>query len=143
MRDAQIFLEASRLANNALKGIHFVQVARNVGQSPSTSHMKKIDEGIKLLEEVLNALEARERQETISSEALSILYAISQGRLLAEPTALKRMVANSIKELKRFRDGEIDVPEEAEDLLEIIASATAEESTKASAKVRIFMTEAR
>jgi len=143
MRDAQIFLEASRLANSALKGVHFVQIARNKGRSPSASRIEKIDDGIKLLERVLATLEAREKQETVSSEALSILYAISQGRLLAGSSVLKQTVANSIGELERFKRGDTETIEEAEELLEIIAGSTAEEATKASAKVRIFMMEAR
>ena len=143
MRDAQTFLEASRLANSALKGIHFVQIARNKGRSPSASYMEKIDDGIKLLERVLATLKAREKQETVSSEALSILYAISQGRLLVGSSALKQTVVNSIEELERFKQGDAETIEEAEELLEIIAGSTAEEATKASAKVRIFMMEAR
>lgn len=143
MRDAQTFLEASRLANSALKGIHFVQIARHKGRSPSVSHMKKIDDGIKLLERVLATLEAREKQETVSSEALFILYAISQGRLLVGSSVLKRTVANSTSELESLKRGDAETAEEAEHLLEIIASSTAEEATKASAKVRIFMMEAR
>jgi len=143
MKDAQTFLQASRLANNALKGIHSAQIARNLGRSPSVSHMEKIDDGIKLLEGVLTTLNAREKQETVSSEALSILYAISQGRLLVGSSVLKQTVANSIEKLKRFKRGETETIEEAEELLEIIAGSTAEEATKASAKVRIFMMEAR
>lgn len=145
MRDAQTFLEASRLANSALKGVHFLQLARNVTPlcSPSASHLEKIDDGIKLLKGVLAALEARERQETVSSEALSVLYAISRGRLLAGSSALKQTIANSIEELEKFKRGDVETIEEAEELLELIAGSTAEEATKASARVRIFMMEAR
>lgn len=143
MRDAQTFLEASRLANNALKGIHFVHIARSKGRPPISSHMERIDDGIKLLGRVLTTLEARERQETVSSEALSVLYAISQGRLLAGSSALKQTVTNSIQELERFKRGDAETIEQAQELLEIIAGSTAEEAAKASAKVRIFMAEAR
>ena len=143
MRDAQTFLEASRLANSALKGIHFVQIARDKERSPDARHMKKISDGIKLLESVLATLEAREKQETVSSEALSILYAISQGQLLVGSSILKQTIAKSIRELEKFKQGDAETIEEAEELLEIIASSTAEEATKASAKVRIFMMEAR
>jgi len=143
MRDAQTFLEVSRLANSALKGVHFVQLARNIGRSPSASHLERIDDGIKLLKRVLVALEARERQETVSSEALSVLYAISQGRLLAGSSALKQTIVNSIEELERFKRGDAETIEEAEELLEVIAGSTAEEAMKASARVRIFMMEAR
>jgi hypothetical protein len=143
MRDAQTFLEASRLANNALKGIHFVQIARRKGHPPISSHVERIDDGIKLLGRVLTTLEARERQETVSSEALSILYAISQGRLLAGSSALKQTVTASIQELERFKRGDAETIEQAQELLEIIAGSTAEEAAKASAKVRIFMAEAR
>jgi len=143
MRDAQTFLEASRLANNALKGIHFVQVARATRRLPSASHMESIEGGVKLLERVLATIEALEKKQTVSSDALSILYALSQGRLLGGTSALKRTVANSIKELAKFKQGESEPIDEAEGLLEIIAGSTAEEASKASAKVRIFMTEAR
>lgn len=143
MKDAQTFLQASRQANSALKGIHFAQIARNEGRSPSASYMEKINDGIKLLKMVLATLDAREKQETVSSEALSILYAISQGRLLVGSSVLKQTVANSIEKLEKFRRGETETIEEAEELLEIIAGSTAEEATKASAKVRIFMMEAR
>lgn len=143
MRDAQTFLEASRLANNALKGIHFVQIARSKERQPISSHMERIDDGIKLLKKVLTTLDARERQETVSSEALSVLYAISQGRLLAGSSALKQTVTNSIQELERFKRGDAEAIEQAQELLEIIAGSTAEEAAKASAKVRIFMAEAR
>jgi len=143
MRDARTFLEASRLANNALKGVHFVQIARKKGCSPSAFHVEKIDNGIELLERLLATLDAREREETVSSEALSVLYAISQGRLLAGSSALKQTINTSIKELQEFKQGETDIIDEAEDLLEIIAGSTAEEAMKASARVRIFMMEAR
>ncbi|KPV63975.1 MAG: hypothetical protein AOA66_0492 [Candidatus Bathyarchaeota archaeon BA2] len=143
MRDAQTFLGASMLANNALIGIHFAQIAKSKGTSPNVDHINKIDDGIKLLTEVLKTLEARERQEKVSSEALSVLYAISQGRLVREPLALKRIIAGSIDELQRFKGGEIETLEEAEGLLEIIVNSTAEEATKASSKIRIFMMEAR
>lgn len=141
MRDAQIFLEASRLANNALIGINFMKIARSRGISPSVDIMNKIDDGVKLLTEMLKTLEAREKWEKVSSEAISVLYAISQGRLVRDQIALKHMIANSIDELQRFKRGEIEVPEETEDLLEIIANATAEEATRASSKIRIFMPE--
>ena len=143
MKDAQTFLEASRLANSALKGIHFVQIARNKGRSPKAPHLKRINDGIMLLERVSATLEAREKQETVSSEALSILYAISRGRLLVGSSVLKQTVANSIRELKKFKRGKAETAEEAEELLEIIVGSTAEEATKASTKVRIFMMEAR
>lgn len=143
MRDAQSFLEASRLANRALKGIHFVQIVRNQERSPSASHIEKINDGIQLLRRVLATLDAREKHEAVSPEALSILYAVSQGRLLVGSSALKQTVGNSIEKLERFKRGETETIEEAEELLEIIASSTAEEATKASAKVRIFMMEAR
>lgn len=143
MRDAQTFLEASRQANSALKAIHFMQVGRKKGGSPSALHIEKIDDGVRLLEKVLVALEARESEEKVSSEALSTLYAISQGRLIAGSTALRQTISTSIQELHKFKRGETDVIEEAEDLLRIIASSTAEEAMKASARVRIFMMEAR
>ena len=143
LRDAQSFLEASRLANGALKGIHFIQIARNQGHSPSAAHKGKIDNGINLLRRVLTTLDAREKQETVSPEALSILYAVSQGRLLVGSSTLKQIVGNAIEKLERFKRGETESIDEAEELLEIIASSTAEEATKASAKVRIFMMEAR
>jgi len=143
MRDAQTFLEASRLANNALKGIHFVQIARKKGASPNAFHVEKVDDGIELLERLLTTLEARERDEIVSSEALSILYSISQGRLIASSPNLKQTISASIKELQEFKREGTATIEDAEDLLEIIAGSTAEEAMKASARVRIFMMEAR
>jgi len=53
------------------------------------------------------------------------------------------MVASSIDELQRFKCGEIETLEEAEELLEIIAKSTSEEAAKASSKIRIFMMETR
>lgn len=143
MRDARTFLEASRLANNALIGIHFAQIAKSKGPSLNVDYVNKIDDGIKLLTEVLKTVEAREKREKVSSEALSVLYAISQGRLVRDPLALKHIIVGSIDELQRFMRGEIEVIEEAEELLEVIANSTAEEAAKASSKIRIFMTEAR
>lgn len=143
MRDAQTFLEASRLANNTLMGIHFLQLARERGESVDPLHIKKTDDGIKLLEAMLRTLEARERKETVSSEALSVLYALSQGRMVGGPTALKKIIKDSISELENFKEGKIETLEEAEELLEIIASSTSEEASKATSKIRIFMTEAR
>jgi hypothetical protein len=143
MRDAQTFLEASRLANDALMGIHFVQIARQRGESVSPLHIEKIDKGIELLETILRTLEAREKQETTSSEALSILYVLSQGRMVGGPASLEKMLKDSITELKNFKEGKIEAFEEAEELLEIIASSTSEEALKATSKVRIFMAEAR
>ena len=130
MRDAQTFLEASRLANTALMGLHFVQVARERGEPVSPVHMNKIDNGIKLLKAMLQTLEARERQETVSSEALSVLYALSQGRMVGGSIALRKIIKGSIIELESFKEGKIDTLEEAEDLLEIIASSTSEEASK-------------
>lgn len=143
MRDAQTFLEASRLANTALMGLHFVQVARERGEPVSPVHTNKIDSGVKLLKAMLQTLEARERQETVSSEALSVLYALSQGRMVGGSITLKKIIKGSINELESFKEGKIDTLEEAEDLLEIIASSTSEEASKATSKIRIFMTEAR
>jgi len=143
MRDAQTFLEASRLANNALKGIHFIQIARKKGALPRAFHVEKVDDGIELLERLLATLEAREREEIVSSEALSILYSISQGRLIASSPNLKQTISASIKELQEFKRGETATIEDAEELLEIIAGSTAEEAMKASSRVRIFMMEAR
>jgi len=143
VRDARTFLEASRLANNALKGIHFIQSAKDVGRSPRPVHLKKIEDGIVLLKKVLGTLEARERKETVSSEALSILYAISRGRLLVASSALKQNITNSISALENFKLGDESHIEEAEELLEIIANSTVEQAREASSKVRIFMTEAR
>ena len=143
MRDAQTFLEVSRLANTALMGLHFVQVARERGEPVSPVHMNKIENGIKLLKAMLQTLEARERQETVSSEALSVLYALSQGRMVGGSIALKKIIKGSIIELESFKEGKIDTLEEAEDLLEIIASSTSEQASKATSKIRIFMTEAR
>lgn len=85
MRDAQTFLEASRMANSALMGIHFAEITREKGESVKAEHLRKIDDGIDLLEAVLRTLEARDSQETISSEALSILYVLSQGRMVGVP----------------------------------------------------------
>lgn len=143
MRDAQTFLEASKLANDALMGIHFAQIARQKGESVSPLHIQKIERGIKLLEEILRTLEAREKQEAISSEALSILYVFSQGRMVGGPASLKKMLKDSITELQSFKEGKIETFEDAEDFLEIIASSTSEEALKATSKVRIFMAEAR
>lgn len=143
IRDAQTFMEASRRANSALKGIHFLQIARKSGRPPRISYVEKIDDGIKLLEEVLTTLEARETQETVSSGALSILYAISQKRLISGSSALKQIIRASIEELQKFKQGESDNIEEAENLLEIITSSAGEEAMKASAKVRVFMMEVR
>ena len=143
MRDAQTFLEASRLANDALMGMHFVQIARQRGESVKPLYFEKIDSGIKLLETILRTLEAREKQETVSSEALSILYVLSQGRMIGGPAALKKMLKDSIMELQSFKEGKIEAFEDAEDFLEIIASSTSEEASKATSKVRIFMAEAR
>ena len=143
MRDAQTFLEASRMANSALMGIHFAEITREKRESVKAEHLKKIDDGINLLEAILRTLEARDKQETISSEALSVLYVLSQGRMVGGPTALKKMLVSSIAELKSFKEGKTNVFEDAEDLLEIIASSTSEEASKATSKIRIFMAEAR
>jgi len=143
MRDAQTFLEVSRLANDALMGIHFVQIARQRGELVNPLNIEKIDKGIELLERVSRTLEAREKQETASSEALSILYVLSQGRMVGGPASLKKMIKDSITELKNFKEEKTETFEEAEELLEIIARATSEEASKATSKVRVFMAEAR
>lgn len=142
MRDAQTFLEASRLANDALMGVHFVQIARQIGKSVSPLYIEKIDRGIELLEMVSQILEARERQKITSSEALSILYVLSQGRMVREPASLRKMIKDSITELRSFKEGKTEMFEEAEELLEIIARSTSEEALKAASKIRVFMTEA-
>jgi predicted type IV restriction endonuclease len=143
MKDAQTFLEASRKANSALMGIHFAEIAREKAQLVKAEHLNKIDDGINLLEAILRTLEARDNQKTISSEALSILYVLSQGRMVSDPLALKKMLADSIIELKSFKEGKTKGLEDAEDLLEIIACSTSEEASKATSKIRIFMAEAR
>lgn len=143
MRDAQTFLDASKLANDALIGIQFGEIARQKGQLVGKAQMEKIDKGIKLLDTMLQTLEARERQETISPEALSVLYILSQGRKVTSQATLKKMLKDSITELQGFKEGKTDEPEEAEDFLEIIANATSEEASKATSRVHIFMAEAR
>jgi len=143
MRDAQTFLEASRLANDALMGIHFVQIARQRCESLNSLNIEKIEKGIELLETISRTLDAREKHETTSSEALSILYVLSQGRMVGGSASLKKMLRDSIAELRDFREGKTETFEEAEELLEIIARSTSEEASKATSKVRIFMAEAR
>ncbi len=143
MRDAQTFLEAARLANIALTGIHFTQISREKGESTDANQLKKVEEGINLLETVLKTLEARERQEKLSDEALSVLYVLSQGRMVEGTPALKRLLSDSIEELRNFKERKSDSVEDAEDLLEIIAKSTSEEAAKAASKIRVFMTEAR
>jgi hypothetical protein len=143
MRDAQTFLDASKLANDALVGIHFAEIAREEGGPVNPSQMQKIDGGINLLETILRTLEAREKQEATSPEALSILYVLSQGRMVGGPGTLKKMLKTSISELQCFKEGKTNTLEDAEDFLEIIASSTSEEASKATSKVHIFMSEAR
>lgn len=143
MRDAQTFLDASKLANDALIGIHFAEIARQEDQPVGKAHMEKIDKGTALLDAMLQTLEARERQEAISPEALSVLYVLSQGRKVTSQSILKKMLRDSIKELQDFKEGKTNEPEEAEDFLEIIANSTSEEASKATSRVHIFMAEAR
>ncbi len=143
MRDAQTFLDASKLANDALIGIHFAEIARGKGQPLGRAQLEKIEKGIKLLDVMFKTLEAREKQEAISPEALSVLYVLSQGRKVGSQAALKRMLKDSITELQDFKNGKLDEPEEAEELLEIIANSTSEEASKATSRVHIFMAEAR
>jgi len=143
MREAQTFLNVSRLANNALLGIHSVQVARERSEPIDKVYIEKIDDGIKLLKAMFRALEAREKQEAVSREALSVLYVLSQGRMVSNFGTLKKIIKVSIDELESFKEGRTLSPEEAEGLLEIIANSTSEEASKATSKVRIFMTEAR
>jgi len=143
MRDAQTFLDASKLANDALIGIHFAKIARQQDQPIGKVQLEKIDKGINLLDVMSQTLEAREKQEIISPEALSILYVLSQGRKVSSQAALKKMLKDSIAELQDFKDGKIDEPEEAEEFLEIIANSTSEEASKATSRVHIFMAEAR
>jgi hypothetical protein len=143
MRDAQTLLDASKLANDALIGIHFVEIGRKEGKPVVEAHIKKIGKGIKLLDTMLKTLKARERQEAIAPEALSVLYVLSQGRKVTSQTILKKMLKDSIKELQAFKEGKIHEPEEAEDFLEIIANSTSEEASKATSRVHIFMAEAR
>jgi len=143
MRDAQTFLDSSKIANDALIGIHFVEIARQKDQPLGKAQLEKIDKGIKLLDVMSQTLEAREKQEIISPEALSILYVLSQGRKVSNQAALKKMLKDAIAELQDFKDGKIDEPEEAEEFLEIIANSTSEEASRATSKVHIFMAEAR
>jgi len=141
MRDAQTFLEASRVANDALMGMYFLRIARDRGGSADPLCIEKIDRGIELLEMILLALEAREKQEAISPEALSILYVLLQGRMVGGPNSLRKMLKNSILELQDLKKGEIEASEEAEELLEIIARSASEEALRAASKVRVFMAE--
>jgi hypothetical protein len=143
MRDAQTFLDASKLANDALIGIQFAEIARREGQKINPAQVKKINKGIELFQTILQALEARENQEVTSPEALSVLYVLSQGRMIGGSVTLKKILLNSINELDSFREGKATDLEEAENLLEIIANSTSEEATKATSKVHMFMAEAR
>jgi hypothetical protein len=68
-----------------------------------------------------------------------VLYVLSQGRKVGSQAALKRMLKDSITELQDFKNGKLDEPEEAEELLEIIANSTSEEASKATSRVHIFM----
>ncbi len=143
MRDAQTFLDASKLANDALIGIHFVEIAREAQQPVGKVQIVKIDNGIKLLDMMLQTLEAKERQEAISPEALSVLYVLSQGRKVNSQIVLKKMLKDSVAELQDFKKGKTVNHEEAEDFLEIIANSTSEEASKATSRVHIFTAEAR
>lgn len=143
MRDAQTFLDASKLANDALIGIHFAEIARKEGNPVNSVQKQKIDKGINLLNAILLTLDAREKQEATSPEALSVLYVLSQGRMVGGPNALRKMLKESVDELQRFKKGKVEELEEAEELLEIIANSTSEEASKATSKVHLFMAEAR
>ncbi|MDR2720567.1 MAG: hypothetical protein LBC03_07185 [Nitrososphaerota archaeon] len=143
MRDAQVFLDASKIANDAFIGIHFVEIARQNGQPISEAHVAKIDRGIELLDVMAQALEEREEQQILSTEALSVLYVLSEGRKVGSPVMLKKLLKDSIIELQDFKDGKIDKPNDAEEFLEIIANSTSEKASNAASKVNIFMVEAR
>jgi len=143
MRDAQTFLDASKLANDALIGIQFAEIARKEGKCVQKLQMQKIDKGVTLLQTILRALEAREKGEVTSPEALSVLYVLSQGRMVGGSAYLRKILSNSLTELDRSKQGKTSDLEEAENLLEIIANSTSEEATKATSKVQMFMVEAR
>jgi hypothetical protein len=143
MRDAQTFLDASKAANDALIGIQFAEIARREGMRVNKLQMQKIDKGVTLLQAILRALEAREKAEVTSPEALSVLYVLSQGRMVGGSASLRKILSDSITELKRFKQRKPSDLEETENLLEIIANSTSEEATKATSKVHMFMAEAR
>jgi len=143
MRDAQIFLDASKIANDALIGIHFAEIARQNKQSLDKVHVEKIDRGINLLNIMSQTLEAREEHQTLSTEALSVLYVLSEGRKVSSHVALKNLLKIAITELEDFKNGKIDNPQEAEEFLEIIANSTSEKASNITSKVNIFMVEAR
>ena len=63
--------------------------------------------------------------------------------MVGSQASLKKMLKDSIVELRNFKEGKVEAFDEAEELLEIIASSTSEEALKATSKVRIFMAEAR
>jgi len=143
MRDAQIFLDASKIANDALIGIHFAEIARQNKQTLDKVHVEKIDRGINLLNIMSQTLEAREEHQTLSTEALSVLYVLSEGRKVSSHVALKNLLKIAITELEDFKNGKIDNPQEAEEFLEIIANSTSEKASNITSKVNIFMVEAR
>ncbi|MCL2134627.1 MAG: hypothetical protein FWH37_03615 [Candidatus Bathyarchaeota archaeon] len=143
MRDAQIFLDASKIANDALIGIHFAGIARQNKQSLDKVHVEKINRGINLLKVMSQALEAREEHQTLSTEALYVLYVLSEGRKVSSHVALKKLLKVSIVELEDFKNSKVVIPKEAEEFLEIIANLASEKASNITSKVNIFMVEAR
>jgi hypothetical protein len=66
MRDAQTFLDASKLANDALIGIHFAEIARGKGQPLGKAQLEKVEKGIKLLDVMFRRLRQEKNRSNLT-----------------------------------------------------------------------------
>lgn len=100
---------------------------------------RDIEDGISLLEEVLETIRSRERGVKLSSEALLILHAISESYLTRRLEQLEERILIAIKELEDFKAGIGIETKNAEDILERIASSTIHELSTISFKAKESM----
>jgi hypothetical protein len=142
MKEAETFLRQAARANEALIGIRFVQTAKSRHGAVDVQWLNRVSNGIELLRDVVGNIEARQSGKRLDSDTLSIVYAISQKRLVSDTSRLKDLLQSALDELQGFRDGR-DVPvEQAIEILEMIATSTAEEAERASSKMHVFASEA-
>jgi hypothetical protein len=141
MRVARTFLEASKIANNALTGLYFLQISKDKGlnREDEVRFKDNLVKGVDLLKGILQTLKAQERGGKLPSEALLVIRSISRGYFTIRPDQLKLKVSKAIKELEAFKDGKETELETAERVLEIIARSTAEELSTASLRMREVM----
>ncbi len=126
-RAARMHLDASKIANDALLAVKFLQAQREVSAEKEFSNFSDaISLAIEFLKELVSATRAG-GAERISVEAIAVLRSLSQSYLTRRTEMLGERISSAIRELEEFKEDRSTSTHNAEDILEKIAKTSVQE----------------